>query len=277
MTNPIPTWGGADAEALGDAEKQIPRWLQHRDRLVTAEDFETIVLRTPGASVGRVDVLPAFHPDVSLDEPGDAPGTVTLMVIPRYAARSPDHPTADQPFLQAIADYIEPRRLITTEVLLRGPTYKPIYVSLGVTVSTVGAGVADVIKAVEQAVRRFLSPLPEADAAIDGTAPALFPGGARRRSGWPLRQAVHPLEIAAVVNRVEGVSWTKQVKLSDGGETDDLPIPMRRLELPLLARLAVSVGDARPMKDLLGDASPGETTGSGIAKIVPVPVVPEEC
>lgn len=275
VTNPIPTWGGADAETVRDGEKQITRWLQHRDRLVTVGDFESITLRAPGVSVARVDVLPAFHPDLSRDEPGDAPGTVTLMVLPRYDARNPDNPSADQAFLRAIADYLEPRRLVTTEVLLRGPTYKPIYVSIGIKLVAAGAGVADVIKAVEQAIRRFLSPLPDpgSEAALDAQTALLQPGVALARRGWPLRQAVYGPEIAAAASRVDGVAAVTEVRISAGGEAEDAPISMTKLELPLLARLAVAVGAARPVKDLLGTTPAAPAT----KKVVPVPVVPEDC
>ncbi len=273
VTNPIATWGGADAETVREGEKQITRWLQHRDRLVTLGDFEAITLRAPGVSVARVDVLPAFHPDLSRDEPGDAPGTVTLMVLPRYDPRNVDNPSADQAFLQAIAAYLEPRRLVTTEVLLRGPTYKPIYVSIGIKLVAAGAGVAEVIKAVEQAIRKFLSPLPDPDAALDEQTALLQPGFTQKRRGWPLRQAVYGPEIAAAASRVDGVAAVTEVRLSTGGDVENEPIPMTKLELPLLARLAVSVGQARSVKELLG-ASPATTATK---KIVPVPVVPEEC
>ena len=65
MANPLPTWGGAEAETVAEAERQASRYLQHRDRLVSAEDFETIVRRTPGVQVGRVDVLPTYNPQVA--------------------------------------------------------------------------------------------------------------------------------------------------------------------------------------------------------------------
>ena len=48
VSNPDRTWGGAEAETVAEGEKQIARHLQHRDRLVTAADFEAITLRTPG-------------------------------------------------------------------------------------------------------------------------------------------------------------------------------------------------------------------------------------
>lgn len=276
VTNPVATWGGADAETVSDGERQVARWLQHRDRLVTAEDFEIVALRTPGVSVGRVDVLPAYHPDLSVDAPGDAPGVVTLMVIPASDPVSPDAPSADQPFLQAIADYLDPRRLITTELVLRGPTYKTIHVSIGLHLVSTGAGVADVLKAVEKALRRFLSPLPDPSAAPDPRAALLTPARARQQRGWPLRQAVYPQEIAAAANRVEGVSWVEQVRLSvdaaPAGATEDQPIPMTALDLPKLGRFAVSIGPARPIAELFGDkpAPAGK-------KLVPVPVIPEEC
>ncbi|HEY6390736.1 MAG TPA: hypothetical protein VIX89_05640, partial [Bryobacteraceae bacterium] len=72
VTNPIPSWGGADAQTVAEGEKQIARFLQHRDRLVTAADFETITLRTPGVDIGRVDVVPNYNPELAGNQPGDA-------------------------------------------------------------------------------------------------------------------------------------------------------------------------------------------------------------
>jgi len=35
VSNPVQTWGGADAENVQSGEKQVKRFLQHRDRLVS--------------------------------------------------------------------------------------------------------------------------------------------------------------------------------------------------------------------------------------------------
>ena len=83
VANPVPTWGGADAETVAEGEKQVARYLQHRDRLVTGEDFATIARRTPGVELGRVEVLPAFDPELAPNLPGGAPGAVTLLLVPR--------------------------------------------------------------------------------------------------------------------------------------------------------------------------------------------------
>ena len=106
---------------MSEGEKQIARYLQHRDRLVNVRDFETIIHRTPGVDIGRLDVIPAFSPELTPNEPGDAPGAVTVMVIPKYDPVQPDAPRPDRPFLDTVCNYINSRRLVTTEVFLRGP------------------------------------------------------------------------------------------------------------------------------------------------------------
>jgi len=46
--NPLPTWGGADAESAATGEKRVTGFIRHRDRLVTADDFAEIARRAPG-------------------------------------------------------------------------------------------------------------------------------------------------------------------------------------------------------------------------------------
>ena len=89
VANPVPTWGGVAAETVNDGQKQIARYLSNRDRLVNADDFRTVAIRTPGVNVGRVEVLPAYSIELDPNTPGDAPGVVTLMLIPQYDPVNP--------------------------------------------------------------------------------------------------------------------------------------------------------------------------------------------
>jgi hypothetical protein len=287
VSNPVPTWGGADAESQAEAEKQIPRYLQHRNRLVTVKDFETITWRTPGVAIGRVEVLPAYQPGVSL-APGDAPGKVTLLVIPLYDAKQPEAPLPDQNFLQAICEYLEPRRLVTSELYLYGPTYVPIWISLGLQVQP-GVSVAEVRERVKAAVRQFISPLPAAASGMpvdENAQPGSYASGIK---GWPLKKSVVDVELAAVVGRVPGVLAVTGVRLLRPGTKDeDDVIPMDGLlNLPQLAGLSVSIGDALTRQQLgISDGSPDfDTGGSGaglppqpkLTPPLPVPAIPEEC
>ena len=269
VTNPVRTWGGAEAESVAEGEKQIARYLRHRDRLVSAEDFETIVRRTPGVDVGRVDVIPAFNPELAPSAPGDAAGAVTLLVIPGLDPLHPEAPQPYQPFLDAICSYIDPRRLVTTEVFLRGPTYKPIWVSVGIDV-VAGLSIAELRDAVKAALTRFLAPLPT-DTGGDAAAAASFPHAA---TGWPRRKPVVPLELLAVASRVPGIDLVRPVLVAagTGAGSDTDPVPMNGLELPL-ATISVVVGDPLPLDQVRGLAPTPEPAKN----VVPVPVVPETC
>jgi hypothetical protein len=282
VVNPLPTWGGADAETVREGEKQIARHLQHRERLVTVRDFETLTLRTPGVSVGRVDVLPAFHPTLSPNEPGDSPGSVTVMVLPRF---DPDPPKEAGPdtFTDTIACWLAPRRLVTTELFVRRPQYVPIWVSVGLDV-VAGVSTAVVREAVKQALSDFLSPLPPPDVEPLAEQESLLstPQYSAVRKGWPLRKAVVALELAAVASRVSGVSFVKQVRLGLGEGAAQEQVPMTGLQLPRLAGIVVAVGDAPTLDELRGTAPDTGTGGSGGnggqgPVVVPVPIVPEEC
>ena len=271
VQNPVPTWGGADAETIPEAEKQASRYLQHRDRLVTEEDFEAIVRRTPGVQLGRVEVLPTFNPQV--DPPTPTPGTVTLLVIPRVDALHPAAPEPDRLFLDAICRYVDPRRLVTTEVFLRGPDYVDLWISIGIDVEA-GRSFAVVREDVRKALTRFLAP-------VDLEAPDWFEAEAATlaedlsshpQRGWPLGKPVQRLELVAVASRVPGVRLVNDVLLAagTGGAVDAVPIS--GLQLPRVR--AIAIGPTAPDLDQVrGQHAPDTPPPS----VVPVPVIPETC
>jgi hypothetical protein len=288
VNNPVPTWGGAEGESVKEGEKQISRYLQHRDRLVSALDFETITLRTPGVNVGRVEVLPAFNPELAPNIAGDAPGSVTLMVIPKYDAAHPDSPEPDRHFLDAVCAYIDARRLVTTEVFLRGPAYKSIWISIGIDVVP-GWSIAEVRQAVKTELMRFLSPLPaDRNSLLEKQMPFFSaPQYAGMERGWPLGKGVSPLELLAVASRVPGVlkinkvyvadattALSKDTESPDAPSCSDLPVTMTGLQLPRVMTLNVAIGEALSVNQLRGD----EDLGAAPAPtILPVPVIPDEC
>jgi hypothetical protein len=263
--NEVPTWGGADAETVAEGERQIARYLQHRDRLVTVEDFDTITRRTPGISLGRVDVLPAFHPDLSPNEPGDAPGATTLMVLPRHDPLHPEAPSPDRLFLKAICDYLDPRRLVTTEIYLRGPRYKDIWISVAIRPQP-GASIAAVREAVKARISEFLSPLPV----------PLSEGVAS--GGWPLRNPVIRLQLLAEASRVPGVMLIEDVQLAADAPTlaPTEQVELVGLELPRIVGLST---EGTPLDELrrqtVGGIVPPLTEIQEQA--LAVPLIPTEC
>ncbi len=274
--NPIPTWGGADAESVAEGEKQVSRWLQHRDRCVSAEDFEAIAWRAPGLAIGRVDVVPASSPEFGPNEPGDAPGAVTLLVLPRHDAQQPDAPRPDRLFLDTLCAWLEPRRLVTTEIFLRGAEYRPLWISVGVDVEG-SRSIAEVVRAVDAALRAALAVLPApgergVPAGLALFTPATASTAAR---GWPLRKPVVALELAAVAARVDGVSAVRELQLAGADDTEPrASLPLRGLQLPRILGLSVVAGPALPVVALRGEPSVADPARP---PLLPVPVIPEHC
>jgi hypothetical protein len=272
VVNPVRTWGGTEAEQVSDGEKQIARYLQHRDRLVSAADFETITMRTPGVDIGRVEVLPAFNPELVPNEAGDAPGAVTLMIIPRNDPKQPDAPVADAIFLDAICRYLDPRRLVTTELYLRGAVYKPVWISVGINV-VAGVATAEVREAVKRALLDFLAPISSLTSLVDSLTSLTTPAYATTQKGWPLSKAVTARELLAVASRVSGVLLVNDVFIAEDTKPSSDQIPMNGLELPRVMGISVSIGDPMDLDSLRGQAP----VVAPATRIVPVPVIPEEC
>jgi len=242
VTNPLPTWAGDEGESVTDAERNIPLYLKNGRRAVSSQDFIDIVRRTPGINLGRVEVLPVTDP-----------GVVTLLVIP-VDPQNPQGPTPNRLFLDSICSYLEPRRLLTTEVIVDGPTYVGLSVSIGIDVMP-GRDIAPVREAVKQAIRDFLSPLSGGPNAPNGT-------------GWPLSKAVESVDLLVQTVRVNGVSRVREIKMWDSTGTLQPRIEISGLELPRLDQVGVSLGSA---DDLTApQALPPQ-------KRVAVPVLPPEC
>jgi predicted phage baseplate assembly protein len=272
VVNPLATWGASNGETPADGEAAITRWLRHRDRLVTADDMRDLTRRTPGVDLGRVEVLPLFNPD----QPGSAqswPGMVTVLVIPRSDPLHPSAPLPDRQFLGAVCSWLDPRRLVTTELHVRGPEYLPIWVSVGIEVLP-GQLPTTVEQQVKAAVQAFLSPLtgglpstPAADGLI-GVTPSTG-------TGWPLGVAVRSQDLEAIATRVPGVRYVDSVRIavgaSDGtvlGSVD--PVPLSGLQLPA-ATVFCNAGPANDPAALIGSSQATPPTQ------VPVPVVPPTC
>lgn len=252
VTNPIRTWGGDDAQLVARAEQAVARYVQHRDRLMSVQDFKDITWQTPGVDLGRVDVLPLFNPT----EPtaGSRPGAVTVMVIPASAAT--DNPRPDQFFLESVCNHLQPRRLVTTELYIYGPQYVDVWVSVGIQVLG-GYASGPVREAVKQALYHFLSPLQ----------------GGQQRTGWPLNVPVLPQELEAVVARVEGVRLVNDTLLLGSATVDNVArIELSGLMLPRVVGISVADGPATPLNQLRN--APGF---EGSDRWTPIPVLPERC
>ncbi len=240
VTNSMATVGGADAETLAAAVERIPAEIRRHDRAVTAGDFRELAQQTPGAGIARAETLALFNPHNPLVE---VPGAVTVVVWPQHDQRHPCAPVPTRSQLRAVCQFLDARRLVTTELHVAPPTYRRISVSVGIAVKP-GYGTEAVRRWVEQLLRQYLCPLPP-----------FGPEGA----GWPLGRRVHGPELEAAALQVEGVEYLEGLRLavSAGEHWDELDPPtlvLAAYEVPELASVTVTPGDA--LDPRAGDPAP---------------------
>ena len=257
-TNPVPTWGGSQAETVDEAERRIPRIFRHGDRMVSEQDYIDIAKRTPGVDLGRVEVLSLFHPKLPKQT---SDGVVTLMVIPQFDTQYPNAPRPDRLFLEAVCAYLSPRRILTTELHIRGPEYQPIWISVGID-TVPGYDPGPVRERAKAEIERFISPLT----------------GGFESQGWPLGKVVDALEITAAVTRVAGVAKVNRLRLGESTDAEVSEVIMEGLELPQLMKVVVMEGDAPTLEEIRGDTQQSSQEGEVLdTDVVPVPIVPSQC
>lgn len=273
VSNPLAAEGGSDAETAEEAGQRLPRLLRHNDRAVGRDDFADLALETPCAGIGRAHCLPRHLPHQRLDE---IPGVVTLIVIPAYDPLHPDEPEPDRDQLQRVCAWLEPRRLVTTELYITPPTYVRLSVAVSVEAEQ-DVGEDTLRNQVELALRQLLAPLPP-----------FGPDG----QGWSFGRDVGERDLEAAVLRVQGVRLVNGVLIS-AREVDALGrvasttavqrVSLSAWQLPSLRQVRVVVtptgGDPEatplelpPFDDDEDSATPG-TAPIGI----PVPVIREVC
>ncbi len=256
LLNPLPAFGGAASEGIEEALDRIPGELRRRDRAVTRGDFQELALATPGAQVGRAECLPLFHPPTKT---GDRAGIVSVVIWPVEDRQHPNAPVPDRNTLRTVCEWLDMRRLVTTELYVIPPTYRKVAVSVGLQVKD-GFGIEAVRRWVELVIRQYLAPLPP-----------YGPEG----NGWPLGRRVHGPELEAAALQVEGVEFLEELKAAGYDEATETwvagTVDLKPYEVPELEMITVVEGPAT--------LEPGEALEAPESDKVPVPIaVPrQEC
>ena len=142
VTNPIAATGGEDPETIDEARRQAPAELRSLWKAVTKEDYEALVLGFPG--VAKVRVL-------------DRNDCTNIRYYQVNIAVAPAGGGRPSPLLlQELKAFLETRKVITIEVRLFEPTYRPIDVDAEIFVMA-GEDLTLVRTRSEEAVQDFFS------------------------------------------------------------------------------------------------------------------------
>jgi predicted phage baseplate assembly protein len=204
VTNLFAAFGGANEETLDAAKLRAPRAIKSRCRAVTKEDFEYLAMQA--SSVARAYAMPLAHPGF----PGvQVPGAVTVIIVPDS---DDQNPTPSSGMLRTVCAYLNPRRLLTTELFVIAPTYELVSAHAEVIVRNT-ADLAQVKTAIEAALLTYFHPLRGGD---DG-------------QGWPFGGTIFFSRVYQQILQIDGVDRIEQVLITLDGLTypvcQDVPIP----------------------------------------------------
>jgi predicted phage baseplate assembly protein len=183
--------GGHGRETLGHAMARLKLRMNDCVKAVTAEDYRTLAMRTPGIRIADVCAIPFFDPDIPKASEDKLVNTVTLAVLP-YSADS--YPVPDENFLTAVREHMENFRLITTQIKV----VAPIYVRVDIFADVI-CGVREAEKArsmAEQVLRNMFS--------VYG----------RGSGGIRFGQPVSDVDVITEICAVDGILSVKQIQVS---------------------------------------------------------------
>jgi predicted phage baseplate assembly protein len=208
VQNLLAAAGGTDEEGLAVLQKRAAASLKSHDRAVTPEDYEELALRA--ANVRRARALPLFHPAFRGVE---VPGVVSVVIVPDVPRPAP---TPTEGTLRAVLDYLDQRRLLTTELYAVAPKYRTITVTAALVVAD-DADLAAVRRDALASITRYFDPL------VGGEDSSLNGDG----SGWPFGGGVYN----SLVTRRLLVSGVLRVASLELKLDDDIAAPCTDLTI----------------------------------------------
>jgi predicted phage baseplate assembly protein len=181
--------GGVDAETVENAKIRGPLSLRTGQRAVTVHDFERLTLEA-APSVARARCLPPAQPG----------GPVRVLVVPRVDL-PPERLQLDDlalpaDLVQAVSEYLDARRILTTSVEITTPFYQGLTVVARVR-GTAGADPELIRDRLLDALYAYINPLT----------------GGPEGTGWPFGRELNVGEVFALLAGIDGVLGVEEVRL----------------------------------------------------------------
>lgn len=170
--------------------------LRQVDRAVTGADFEQLAGQVPG--VARAQCVPLRN----LDLPDATaftvpqPGHISVVIVPQETSKTVDSPEQSPiphpELITAVRQYLEPRRLLTTQVHVARPRYVPIRVRVTLFLKPDAVNRA-LCRDVMDRLRTFFHPI---QGGLDG-------------QGWPFGRNIYVSEIYELLDQHPGVDYVE--------------------------------------------------------------------
>jgi hypothetical protein len=169
--------------------------LRKANRAITCIDFENLSLETD-VTVARARCVASrnLEAENSLKRAEPRPGHMSVVIVPKASADT-SRPLPDAGLLLAVHDYLEPRRLLTTQVHVVAPRYYTVEVKATLSIKP-DAIPADVSSRAANSMKTFLHPLLGGD---DG-------------KGWPFGRNIFISELFSLLDKLPGIDYVSKVE-----------------------------------------------------------------
>lgn len=206
--------GGKSKESIDDTKLRT-RAVFHKERAVlTKTDYETLARNTPGLRVARAKLVANFNPKFrNLKLPGEVTLIVEAQPPPRAALPTATRTTPSNGFLATIKNYVESRRVVTTNVNVIGPEYVEVRVSGRVFLKK-RVSESEANERINRALSQFFDSIS---------------GGPEPGQGWPFGRSIFPSEISQQLVRVEGVDYVTKIAINELEPGKSLRMPYNGL------------------------------------------------
>jgi predicted phage baseplate assembly protein len=189
--------GGQDIEDWSSVYKRGSRYLRHRGRAVTREDYEDLALQA-SQQIARAKCCPLL--DLTADSRYiKKPGVVSLIIVPQSLQAEPK-PNLE--LLQSLWNFLDHVRDKSANLIIVGPEYVRISVEV-VVVPKLGA---DITSECRKLLENFLHPLT----------------GGEHSGGWNFGQLPHPSDMISLLEKVSGIEFVKSLQISKAEERKGL-------------------------------------------------------
>lgn len=211
--NLVPAEGGADTETMAAARQRAAAQLRRLDRAVTRKDYEEIARTTPGVAIQRAHAAVGYHPAYPCMP---VLAAVTVFIVP-YAPREDidetwvenafvPAPMPDPGALAAVQARLESARLVSSEVFVRAPRYRPITLTADVEADSLDPAILK--QRIEKGLTTFLDPLVGGDEGL----------------GWPFGEPVRPSALLREIQKAlghDGEAMGVAIRLLDTDQGSD--------------------------------------------------------
>ena len=195
VLNPVAADGGADTATVDEMLEVGPAMISHRNRAVTAEDFEWLA-KQASRKVARARCLPHTN-----NQNASEAGWVTVVILPDSPEARP-YPSLE--LKRRVRDYLEAHCAATLahrqHLHVEGPSYAEIGVLADVFAISIDTA-TEAERRVKAALEAFFHPLT----------------GGPEGEGWEFGRHVTASDICALLEPIEGVDHVENVRFSRDG------------------------------------------------------------